>query len=184
VTPGDVAEFSAKGAYAYNNGYWYVRLNPNAAMTRFLYEFEVQYPTNVDLAASQALEFELQQTINGRVYNMAWQAPFKNTAKIWRTFDFANHAWADAKVPLDQALFADGKWVSIAAEYARVEDQVTHVALTINGNRYLVGVSRAGVQRYAATAQSFNAAYQLDSNSKNPPTPYRTLVRNMRVHYF
>lgn len=181
MTPGPIANFSAKGAYPYNNGYWFVRLGPQPNATRFFYEFAVQLPTNADLAASQAIEFELQQTDKGVVYNMAWQAPFKGS-KFWRTFDYANHAWLDTSVPLDATLFADGKWVDIAAEFKRTGDQVQHVALTINETRYdLAGIVRAGVKRYDASANSFNAAFQLDSTKTFPP--YQANVERMRVHF-
>jgi hypothetical protein len=196
-TPGKVAVFSAQGAYPYNNGYWYYKLGAQNDATRFLYRFLVQYPTAADLVASQALEFELQQTIAGKVYNMAWQAPFKRSPDLtgkryWRTFDYTasrtkapGEYWHDTQVVLDSTIFGDSKLVAVDAEYRRnPDDTITHVALSLNGQRFPVGVTRPGYQEAAkGTYSGFNVAFQLDSNSKTPPTPYKVNVEGMEVHW-
>jgi len=126
MAPGEVATFSAAGAYAYNNGYWYYRLGPQPSATRFLFRFAVQLPTDADVAACQAVEFELQQTIAGVVYNMAWQAPLLEGGQ-WRTFDYANHVWLGAGVPLDKTLFSAGKWLTIE----RIQKQILRIDFVV-----------------------------------------------------
>jgi hypothetical protein len=179
MTPGDIAEFSAKGGYPYNNGYWYIKYQGFSGK-RFVQTLDVMYPTSADIAASQAIEFELQMSLDGFVYNMAWQSPVRTHA-FWRTFDYTNRKWVATGLP--SHVFVPGVWYSFAAEYLADTDvhTITHVSLSVDGNVLPVNVTRPAT----AVSQSkyLSTGFQLDSDSKNPPTPYRVYARNMHIIY-
>lgn len=178
-TPGAVGVFSAQGGYPYNNGYWYIKTK-DISTNRAILMLDVMYPDAEAVIASQAIEFELQMSLNGFVYNMAWQCPVRS-AGFWRTFDYTNRKWVATN--LESTTFTPGKWYSIAAEFSldTINHTTMHVGLTINGIPYVIGVTRAATPKVQSNYLS--VGFQLDSNSKNPPTPYKVSVRNMHIIY-
>jgi hypothetical protein len=154
-SPGETATLIAKApSTQWANVYLYMKLPTPTALPRRLVDsrtFLIQ-----DLSGWQALEFQSQVAMGGLTYNMAWQANF--VQKRWRYFDYTNTKWIE--VPLAASVsFPDfTKPVTLAAEFALDGQSTTHVALTINGTRYAVGI------RQAATA-------------KNPPDKLTTAVQ-------
>lgn len=173
--PASSATFSAQGNYPYNNGYWY-RVIPGAwdAMTYFCYQLQFMLPTDADLAASQAVEFELQQNIGSHIYNMAWQADIAGT-KLWRTFDYNVSQWIATAIPVS---ITPGEWNVIEAVYLRGTDStLTHVSLTINGVHYPVNITKAATPK--VESDYVHCAFQLDSGS--PAVPYTCKVQGVSV---
>lgn len=177
--PACVAQFSAQGAYPYNNGFFYRKLGAFNHATEFEYAFEVMFPTAADLAASQAIEFELQQNVESRIYNMAWQANFA-ASKMWRTFDYGGSAWVASSVGIDDTTFIAGVWTRILAKFRRGADlTMTHVSLAVNDRVTPVNFMCASTPR--VESDYVHCAFQMDSNGDATPTPYNVAIRNMRV---
>lgn len=174
MVPG--ATFSAAGAYPYNNGYWYKKWLGVQASS-LVQTLSVTFPTAADVAACQAIEFELQQSDGERVYNMAWQCPVRRTG-FWRTFDYTTHKWEETTIPA--TTFVPGQRVDLIAKYLLTPDATTHVSLTIDGVEYPVNISRVPTAK--ASSQYLSIGFQLDSDSKTPPTPYKVFVRNINIH--
>ncbi len=174
ITP-KATTFHADGAYAYNNGYWY-RVLPGdwSNATLFKYSFQFRFPSAADLAACQAVEFELQQSLGGKIHNMAWQADYAAT-KMWRPFDYSASKWVDTSIQANPP--EAGAWFTVEAVYLRTGDTVTHVSLTLDGVTHLVNFTRQATAE--PEADYVHAAFQLDSNSV--PTPYSVEVQNMSV---
>jgi hypothetical protein len=179
MTPGDIAEFSAKGGYPYNNGYWYIKYSGFTGK-RFVQTLDVMYPSAADITASQAIEFELQMSLEGFVYNMAWQSPVRTHA-FWRTFDYTNRKWVATSLP--SHVFVPGVWYSFAAEYLADTDAhtLTHVSLSVDGAVQPVNVVRPATE--VSQSKYLSTGFQLDSDGKTPPTPYRVYARNMHIVY-
>lgn len=177
MTPGETATFSAHPAYPYNNGYWYMKWRAAQTVSSFLYDFWVQFPAAADLAACQALEFELQQSAGNYVYNMAWQV-HPSAATPWRYFDKVKRQWIASATPNDPTVWQNAQWVRLAATYTRNSDQtVTHVALCVNGQWLPVGVTQPA---QPVTGPDYLAvAFQLDT--VKAMTPYKVAVQRMRV---
>ena len=175
AVPAAPATFSAQGNYAYNNGYWY-RVIPGAwdAMTYFCYQLQFMLPTAADLAASQAVEFELQQNVGSHIYNMAWQADIAGT-KLWRTFDYNVSQWIPTNIPVS---IAPGEWNVVEAIFLRGQaGTLTHVSLSLNGVVYPVNVTRPATAK--VQSDYLHCAFQLDSGST--PTPYTCKVQGVNV---
>lgn len=179
-TPGEVGTFSAKPAYPYNNGYWYMKWRSPQTAVSFLYDFWIQFSTPADLAACQAVEFELQQSVGNLVYNMAWQVHPAST-QPWRYFDKIARKWVASATPNDPSVWTDGKWVKLAATYTRNPDKTTtHVSLAVNGNISPIGVTQPA--QPVTGPDYLAAAFQLDTNKAM--TPYKVAVQRMRVTTF
>lgn len=190
MTPGSPGKWYAAAPVKYNNPYWYLELEKeNPAIndcTKFTYELSWQFPTQADLDVCQAVEFEAQQRINGRVYNMAWQMPLKQYF-VWKTFDFTNKVWENlpTPIPVDKTLIAPGKILQVVADFVRdpVKNTLTHTTISFNGTSYPVNVVRDGTVETdpkKAALKSVHAAFQLDTNGKTPTTPYIVYTTGMR----
>ena len=170
------AEFSISGSSPYTNGYWYIsNTAPKAPVQSLVYDFYLYVPTEF-AKSPQAIEFECQHTVNGYTYNYAWQADYGSHA--WRTFDYVNRVWVATTVPF--ATFTPGSWHHIIAEYHASGTNTVHDALTVDGIRTVVNVTRPA--KYTGqTWDSFTNAFQLDMNGS--PTAYSVYVDEMNVTY-
>jgi hypothetical protein len=170
------AQFSIGGSIPYTNAYWYLHdTAPKAPVKSLVYEFYLYVP-DASATAPQAIEFECQHTVNGYTYNYAWQADY--ASHQWRTFDFVNRVWVATSIPFSS--FAPGIWHHIVAEYHANGNQTVHDALTVDGLRSVVNITRPAKYTGQSWA-SFTNAFQLDLNSK--PTPFNVYVDKMSVTY-
>jgi hypothetical protein len=170
------SQFSISGQYAYTNAYWYLsNTAPKTTVKSLVYDFWIYVPA-ASVSAPQAIEFECQHTVNGYTYNFAWQADYGR--KQWRTFDYINRVWVATSVPF--TVFSGDTWHHIIAEYHENGTNSVHDALTIDGVRTVVNVTRPA--KYTGqTWASFTNAFQLDMNSK--PTAFSVYVDKMNVKY-
>jgi len=175
---GSSTQFAIAATVAYSNAYYYRQWTPITSQINALtYEFDLYIPSGME-TAPQAIEFECQQTVNGWVYNFAWQAEYAGT-KTWRIFDYGLKRWDTSGIPFTG--FAPNTWHHIVAEYHNdtANHVVWHDALTVDGVRFPVNIPHNAF--FSNGRNQFSNAFQLDSNSK--PTPYQVYVDRMRITY-
>jgi hypothetical protein len=166
---------SAVGA-PYANAYWYQKRVGTVAATHFEYEFDLWVPGSA-ATASNAIEFEVQQSLAGNTYCYAWQALFNGT-KTWRYFDKVNRRWIDSKIPVT---LAQDIWHHVKMEFARTADNRTgFTAITVDGKRSLVGVTEAA--KPALTKDYLSNAFQLDTNKYG--APYAVVMDKLTLKYW
>jgi hypothetical protein len=174
---GSSAEFSISGP-AFKNGYWYIAQHPipPGGLQYLSYAFDLYVPSGSQ-NAPQAIEFELQQGLNGWTYNFAWQAEYPGN--VWRVFNYVQRKWEATSIALTH--FSPGTWHHVLAEFHTdpVKHVVYHDALTIDGVRHQVNLAHSA----KSTGQSnyLHNAFQLDLNKSG--TPYHVYVDNMTVSY-
>lgn len=173
---GSPAVVSWKPAYAYNNAY-FLRTARAAgaanAMTYFEYRLRFMFPTAADIAAHQAFEFELQQNVGSRIYNMAWQRRPKD---YWYSFNYNTSTWESSGIASGQ--LNPGQWVDVSANFLRGGDStLTHLALRVDGTTTPVNVTREATAK--AESNYLNAALQLDGNAS--AAPYECMVLDMGI---
>ncbi len=177
---GSSAQFSIDGAgQAYANAYWYAQQTaqaPTGPVKYISYSFDLYVPS-VPSGVIQAIEFELQQGVNGKTYNFAWQADYAENA--WRTFDYASKQWNSAPVPFAQ--FAPNSWHHILTTYHI--DSTTgagiHDSIAIDGQTHdNLNISYAPSP---GSSNYLNNAFQLDTNSHG--SPYGVYVDNMQIQF-
>jgi hypothetical protein len=175
---GSSTQFSIAATSAFSNAYFYEQHTPvTTQINAITYEFDLYIPSGME-NAPQAIEFECQQTLNGWVYNFAWQAEYVGT-KTWRIFDYGLKRWDTSGIPFTG--FAPNAWHHIVAEYHNdvANHVVWHDALTVDGVRHPVNISHNAY--FKGSSNQFSNAFQLDSNSV--PTPYQVFVDRMKVTY-
>lgn len=175
MTPAMPCIFNAAGAYPYNNGYFYRNIAGSwDSTTYFVYRLRFMLPTIADLAACQAIEFELQQNVGSRIYNMAWQADIKGSG-YWRTFNYSKSIWEPTAISV---FIAAGEWTVVEATFLRGGDAtLTHLTLSLNGKLTPINITREATAK--VESDYFHAAFQLDSGS--PAIPYKLILGAMSV---
>lgn len=158
------AFFSIRPNKPYADEYWYQAQGPQPTRETLRYAGKFLFPTQQDALASQALELDLQQCINGVVYNTGLQFDFaENQLRVWNR---SGKAW----VPSGQTCprFTSLKWNSFSLETHRDDSSVYYDGVTINGSD--IDLSKfSWLAPNLGLPDMMNYAVQLDSNSKGLP---------------
>ncbi len=174
---GSSTQFAIAPSVPFTNAYFYqLHTAITHQITALTYAFDLYIPVGME-NAPQAIEFECQQTLDGWVYNFAWQADYASNQ--WRIFDFSLKRWDST--PLNLTRFTPGTWHHIVAEYHNdtTAHTVIHDALTIDGTRFPVNITHNAF--LSGGSNQFSNAFQLDSNST--PAAYNVSVDQMTITY-
>lgn len=156
---GSSAEFFLGGATPYSSALWWNQLGPQPGTSHFVYDlyFYLNDPT-----APQALEFDVNQSVNGKKYIFGTECDFKGTLKHWRVWDYNLH-WQDTGIACTQVQTAN-VWHHVIWEFERTSTGHTHFI-----NVWMDGVSHAVNRFYnpqPISVQELNTAFQMDGNSQ------------------
>jgi hypothetical protein len=206
-----VAEFQSQNydhppAPAYDTAFWWLpHPAPSSVGRYFRYDFDLYIESTYE-NVPQALEWEVQQTINGSVYNMAWQANYAGVGStkcgaaappnVWRVFDYSRKCWE--QVDLQFTRFHGNTWYHISQEnHIDSHGVVWHDALTITnsstGESSRMDPSNFNADLnawqsishvppfYSGRGNEFHNAVQLDIDQSG--TVYRIFVDKMSVTY-
>jgi hypothetical protein len=173
---GDSSKFSIAALDPYANAYWWYVDSPTyASSTHVAYEFELYIPSAAR-DASQAVEFEFQQSSGGMTYNFAWQANFGGG--YWRNFDYVSKAWVATTVSLSE--LTPDTWHLVRVEGTRTDSTLTNTSITIDGNTHTVNSQFAAAN--TGFSDKFTNAFQLDSDKNMDP--YSVYVDKMKVEIY
>ncbi|MGE5113049.1 MAG: hypothetical protein ACM3JB_19460 [Acidobacteriaceae bacterium] len=168
---GKSAVFFLGGTSPYSAALWWRQLGGNSAVRNFVYDlyFYLKNPS-----ASQALEFDVNQSLNGQKFIFGTQCDYKDH-KDWDVWDTANRVWVKTGIPCTppQAY----AWNHLVLEFQRTTSgKALFIAVTLNGKKSYINRSY-----YPKSASSYelNAAFQMDGNSTM--TDYSTWVDKMQL---
>lgn len=171
---GSSAEFWIGGDTPYSQALWWKQLGARDGATNFVYELSF-YMTNP--GASQALEFDVNQSVNGKKYIFGTECNLKET-RSWRVWDGATDKWYDTGIacPVPQAY----TWNHLAWEFQRTGDgKMRFVSVTLNGKK-------SYVNRYynpdPSSVRELNVAVQLDGDHKQ--TDHSVWVDKIHLKYW
>jgi hypothetical protein len=154
---GASAQFSVFGNTPYASALWWKQLTPQPAATHFVYDLQF-YLTQPE--AAQALEFDINQSVNGRKYIFGTQCDIVGTAQ-WDVWDTANHHWIASGVPCTAP--KANIWHHLTIEAERVGSQTHFIAITLDGNAHAIDLY---FESKPVDASELNVAVQLDENSR------------------
>lgn len=176
LTPGSPAVAFLKPTGPYQNQYNVRTVGaPGSAnaMTMFRYRLRFMFPTAADIAAHQAFEFELQQNVGSRIYNMAWQ---RRPNDEWYSFNYGSTSWEASGIAVGQLI--PGQWIDVEAAFLRgLDETMTHLTLGVDGVSNMVNVTREATAR--TESDYLNAAFQLDGNSI--AAPYEMMLQSVGI---
>jgi len=169
---GSATEFHYGGSDPYSSALWWEPLGSYPSYSHFNYELDFYLN---DSTAPQALEFDVNQALNGYKYIFGTECNLRGTYKgYWRVYDATEH-WQNTGVPCTG--ITGKKWHHLKWEFARTSGGHTHfIAVTVDGTRR--SVNRYYTRR-ASGVKELNVAFQTDGNKYG--TPYSVWVDNVKL---
>jgi hypothetical protein len=160
---GASSKFSIGGSNPYAAALWWKQLGPNDGAHHFVYDlyFYMKNPS-----ASQALEFDVNQSLNGRKFIFGTQCDIKGS-KTWDVWA-AGKGWLNTSIPCSAPTAY--KWHHVILEFQRTTDnKVKFVSVTYDGKKSYFNRTYSPK---SSSAHELNAAFQMDGD-KNM-TDYQT----------
>jgi predicted secreted protein len=170
---GQSAQFWLGSGFPYAGALWWKELTPQPGASHFTYDLYFFYQ-NAD--APQALEFDVNQVVNGGKYIFGTECNFKETG-TWRVWDTTNGHWVSTGVACNPSA---NNWNHMTWQLQRNGDgSYTFVSVTLNG------VQQSVNQTYwskSASGNELNVAVQLDSNYAG--TEYSVWADKISLTYY
>lgn len=170
---GQSAQFWLGSGFPYAGALWWKELTPQPGASHFTYDLYFYYQ-NAD--APQALEFDVNQVVNGGKYIFGTECNMKETG-TWRVWDTTNAHWVSTGIPCNPSA---NNWNHMTWQLQRNGDgSYTFVSITLNG------VQQSVNQTYwskSASGDELNVAVQLDSNYAG--TEYSVWADKISLTYY
>ena len=171
---GNSRRFSVGGSTKYANALWWKQLGPNAGASHFVYD--LYYYTKTP-SAPQALEFDVNQSRNGKKFIFGTECDFNGT-HTWHVYDPYNHAWKSTSIACTRPKAYT--WNHVVLEFNRTTTGKTgFVTVTINGSKHYF--SRSYAPR-SSGASEINVAFQEDLNGS--ATDYTVWLDKVKLTYW
>jgi hypothetical protein len=159
---GTSAKFSLEGAtHPYSNALYWIPLGGGDNVAHFGLDLYF-YIDNSD--ASQALEFDVNQTFGGTRWTWGSECNFDADQK-WDIWNDAAGVWMPTNVPCTH--FPSNTWIHIVWTVERVGNQVHYISLQVNGQTYAVDTYYTAQSNWYADEIDF--AFQMDGNYAQQP---------------
>lgn len=171
---GNSSEFWLGGDTPYAQALWWKQLGGNASARNFVYELDFYIK---DPNASQALEFDVNQSVNGKKYIFGTECNLKET-RTWRVWDPAAVRWVNTGIacPMPKAY----EWNHLVWEFQRTgDDKVRYISVTVNGVKTYVNMTFNPI---AVNASEINVAFQMDGDYKQ--TDHSVWLDNVTLRYW
>jgi hypothetical protein len=151
---GRSAIFWLGGTTPWSSALWWKQLGAQDGTTHFVYDlqFFIQNP-----AASQALEFDVNQSVNNLKYIFGTECDVAD-GHHWRVWDTLSARWMATGASCELKANA---WNHLTWEFERVGGQTHFVAVTLNGYRQVIDKYYSAKQW---SGRELNVAFQMDGN--------------------
>lgn len=154
------AKFSMGGPTAYSNILYFNAIAGGNNVSHFTYDlyFYIDNPN-----ASQALEFDINQTFGGNRWVWGSECNFNGSGK-WDIWDDIN-GWQPTIY--DCKPFPANTWIHLVWNVERVGNQVHYISLTVGDQTYNVDTYYPNQPDW--TLEEIDVAFQMDGNYKQEP---------------
>jgi hypothetical protein len=168
---GNSSKFHIGGSTPYANALWWKQLGANSSAHNFTYDlyFYLKNPS-----AAQALEFDVNQSVNGKKYIFGTEC---TAARVWMVYS-ASLRWVNTGIGCPKPTAY--KWHHLIWEFQRTSGGYVHfVAVTLDGVKHYVNRSYAPK---SSSANEINVAFQMDGNKYM--TDYDTWLDKVKLTYW
>lgn len=166
----DASKYWLGGSSPYHNALWWKQLGANNNATHLIYDL---YFYMTDPGSAQSLEFDMNQSANGRKFIFGTQCNIKG-AHQWDVWNTAGHRWVHSGVSCSQP--PAYRWNHLVLEFKRSGDHAYFVSVTLNGNKHYFN---RNYNTYGVHASELNTAVQLDGDNRQ--RDYSMWVDKMQV---
>ena len=157
---GKAAKFTMGGPTAYSNMLYFNPVAGGDNVSHFIYDlyFYIDNPN-----ASQALEFDINQTFGGKRWVWGSECSFNASGK-WDIWDDVN-GWKPTIY--DCKPFPANTWIHLVWNVERVGDQVHYISLTVGDQTFNVDTYYPNQPDWSL--EEIDVAFQMDGNYKQEP---------------
>jgi hypothetical protein len=157
---GKSAKFTMGGPTAYSNMLYFNPVAGGDNVSHFIYDlyFYIDNPN-----ASQALEFDINQTFGGNRWVWGSECSFNDSRK-WDIWDDVN-GWKPTIY--DCKPFPANTWIHLVWNVERVGNQVHYISLTVGDQTYNIDTYYPNQPDW--TVEEIDVAFQMDGNYKQEP---------------
>jgi hypothetical protein len=162
IDGGPSAEFSLEGGTnPYSNALYWIPLGGGNSVSHFIYD--LWFYVN-DGAATQALEFDVNQTFSGTRWTWGSECNFNADGK-WDIWNPAGGVWVPTSVPCNH--FPSNTWIHLIWTLERVGDQVHYITLNVADQNYTIDTYYTAQPNWYA--DEIDVAFQMDGNYEQEP---------------
>jgi hypothetical protein len=158
---GNSAQFKIGGPTQYSNALWWKSLGPNSKPTHFVYDL---YFYLKDPSAPEALEFDVNQSMNGKRYTWGTECSYRDSGH-WDIWDPESGRWVTTSVECPQV--EAGKWHHLIWSFERVDGKTHYISVSLDGDVHTVDKYYNPQEHWSGSAVS--VAFQMDGNYRQDP---------------
>jgi hypothetical protein len=169
---GTSAEYKIGGTAPYGAALWWKQLGAQPSAHNFQYDVYYYLKTP---SASQALEFDVNQSLNGHRFVFGTQCNIAaHTYDVWSIATHWVHTGISCSTPTAY------KWNHITLEFQRTStSKVSFISVTINGVKHYINHTYSPE---SSGANELNVAFQMDGN--RAMTDYQTWLEKVSLKYW
>jgi hypothetical protein len=171
---GNSRRFNIGGSKAFANALWWKQLGANSSVSHFVYDlyYYIKSPS-----APQALEFDVNQSLNSKKFIFGTECDFAGT-HTWHVYDPYDRHWVSTSIACTRPKAYT--WNHVVLEFNRTSTGKTgFVSVSINGAKHYF--SRAYAPR-SSSAKEINVAFQMDMNGSH--TSYGVWLDKVKLTYW
>jgi hypothetical protein len=170
---GKAIKFFLGGSNNYSNALWWKQLGGKSSAHHFVYDIYFYLKTP---SASQALEFDVNQSVGGHKYIFGTECSMKSS-KTWRIWS-ASTSWTSTGIPC--GVPSAYKWHHLTWEFERTStNKVKFVSVTLDGKKHYVNRT---LSPKSSSVSELNVAFQMDGDRSQ--TDYSTWVDKVSLKYW
>lgn len=166
---GNSKQFTIASATPYADAIWWKSMPGDDTKTNFVFDF---YFYIKNPAASQALEFDVNQSAGKRRYVYGTQCGVNHDG-VWDVWDTAVGTWRKTAIPCKPSAYA---WHHVIWEFSRSNGQIHFISVTMDGKKSYVNKT---YNSRAWGASEISVAVQLDMRSNH--VTYSTWVDKLNL---
>lgn len=166
------AEYKISGSASYGAALWWKQLGAVSTAHNFTYS---AYYYLKNPSASQALEFDVNQSVGGHKFVFGTQCNIAaHTYDVWSASTSWVHTGISCATPTAY------KWNHIVLQFQRTSGgNVKFVSVSINGNTHYINRTYAPK---SSSVNELNVAFQMDMNKY--ATDYQSYLENVKLTYW
>lgn len=171
---GKSSRFKLGGPTHYSNALWWRQFGPDSKPTHFVYDL---YFYMKDPAAPEALEFDINQSMNGTRWTWGTECSYRNTG-YWDIWNSETLQWETTDVPCP--VVSANEWHHLTWTVERVNGQAHYISVELDGKVSTVDKYYNPQKHYRGAG--VNVAFQMDGDYRQDP--YSVWLDNVSLSWW
>ena len=171
---GKSAQFQIGGRTPYSNALWWREFGPDSQPTHFVYDL---YFYMRDPSAPEALEFDMNQSMNGTRWTWGTECSYRDTG-YWDIWNSEALRWETTSVPCP--VVSPNTWHHLTWTVERVNGQAHYISVELDGTVTPVDKYYNPQPHYQGAG--VNIAFQMDGDYRQDP--YSVWLDNVSLSWW